>query len=133
MKAPTIKDVSRQAGVSTATVSRVINRLGLVDRDTERRVVAAIEALGYRRNVHWERLSRKSSRMVCFLLGNRPMPSSMHVRMLMGRRPVRVLHPAVCVGPLVELRGGGQGGRQAEEENRRAEGQTSHDVVLVKG
>src|SRR6266568_8647710 len=84
MKASTIKDVSRLAGVSTATVSRVINRTGLVDPDTERRVADAMEALDFRRNVNWERLSRKSSRMVCFLLGNRPAPSSMHVRMLMG-------------------------------------------------
>lgn len=84
MRAPTIKDVSRKAAVSTATVSRVINRTALVDPDTERRVLDAMEALDYRRNVNWERLSRRSARMVCFLLGNRPMPNSMHVRMLMA-------------------------------------------------
>jgi LacI family transcriptional regulator len=84
MRLPTIKDVSRTAGVSTATVSRVLNRTGLVEPETERRVLEAVEALGYRRNVNWERLSRKSSRMVCFLLGNRPMPNSMHVRLLMA-------------------------------------------------
>jgi DNA-binding LacI/PurR family transcriptional regulator len=84
MPAPTIKDVARRAAVSTATVSRVLNRTGLVDADTERRVLDAVEALDYRRNVNWERLSRRAARMVCFLLGNRAMPNSMHVRMLMA-------------------------------------------------
>jgi DNA-binding LacI/PurR family transcriptional regulator len=43
----TIADVARQAGVSTATVSRVINGTGPVAEDTKVSVWQAIEALNY--------------------------------------------------------------------------------------
>jgi DNA-binding LacI/PurR family transcriptional regulator len=45
---PTINDVAKYAGVSTATVSRVINRTAPVSKDTTERVWAAVEALNYR-------------------------------------------------------------------------------------
>ncbi len=48
--APTIDDVAREAGVSTATVSRVINDPDLVTVKTRERVQAAIETLGYTPN-----------------------------------------------------------------------------------
>ncbi len=84
MATPTIKDVAKKAGVSTATVSRVLNNAGYFDADTARRVQEAAEALGYRRNVHWERLVRQESRTVCFLLGNRDSLNSMQVKMLLA-------------------------------------------------
>jgi LacI family transcriptional regulator len=43
----TIRDVARRAGVSTMTVSRVINDSALVSADTRRRVEDAIGELGY--------------------------------------------------------------------------------------
>lgn len=48
--ATTIKDVAQMAGVSTATVSRVVNGDGKVRPATAERVRAAIEALGFRPN-----------------------------------------------------------------------------------
>lgn len=45
---PTIYDVARLAGVSLSTVSRVLNGTVPVLPDTERRVRAAIDALGFR-------------------------------------------------------------------------------------
>lgn len=45
----TIVEVARTAGVSTATVSRTINKVGPVSAAAERRVRAAIEALNYTR------------------------------------------------------------------------------------
>lgn len=84
MPAPTIRDVAQRARVSTATVSRVLNQSGTVDGETARAVMEAVAALGYRRNVHWERLSRRSSQTLCFVLGNRSAPNSMHVRLLMA-------------------------------------------------
>ena len=41
----TIKDVAKKAGVSIATVSRVINNKGLVIPETERKVLSAIDEL----------------------------------------------------------------------------------------
>lgn len=46
----TLKDVSRLAGVSTATVSRFINDSGRLSDDTAQRVRAAIATLGFRPN-----------------------------------------------------------------------------------
>ncbi len=44
---PTIRDVSRLAGVSRMTVSRVVRELGVVSADTRARVNRAIADLGY--------------------------------------------------------------------------------------
>jgi LacI family transcriptional regulator len=44
---PTLYDVAREAGVSTATVSRVVHGQGSVRPATTRRVLEVIEALGY--------------------------------------------------------------------------------------
>lgn len=45
---PTIKDVASKAGVSTATVSHVVNGSRAVSAETKKRVKAAIKALKYR-------------------------------------------------------------------------------------
>lgn len=44
---PTIADVARHAGVSTATVSRVLNATGPVDEETAERVRTSVDALDY--------------------------------------------------------------------------------------
>jgi LacI family repressor for deo operon, udp, cdd, tsx, nupC, and nupG len=44
---PKISDVARAAGVSIATVSRVIHNTGPVSEDTRRRVEEAVQSLGY--------------------------------------------------------------------------------------
>jgi LacI family repressor for deo operon, udp, cdd, tsx, nupC, and nupG len=45
-----IFEVARRAGVSTATVSRVLSKPDLVSPETRRRVMAAVERLGYAPN-----------------------------------------------------------------------------------
>ncbi|MET7904141.1 LacI family DNA-binding transcriptional regulator [Streptomyces sp. NPDC005355] len=47
---PAIKDVAQRAGVSVATVSRVLNDHPAVRADTRERVLAAVADLGYRPN-----------------------------------------------------------------------------------
>ena len=50
-RSPSMADVAKHAGVSHQTVSRVLNDSPLVRPDTRERVLAAIEQLGYRRNM----------------------------------------------------------------------------------
>lgn len=47
MKAPTMKQVAQMAGVSSSTVSRVINHSAPVNEDLQKKVMKAVEALGY--------------------------------------------------------------------------------------
>jgi phosphonate transport system substrate-binding protein len=47
-RGPTLKSIAALAGVSYATVSRVINRSGYVAAETARRVMAIVDELGYR-------------------------------------------------------------------------------------
>ena len=45
--APTIRDVAARAGVATATVSNVLTGRRQVAQDRRRRVLEAVDALGY--------------------------------------------------------------------------------------
>lgn len=47
---PTVDDVARHAGVSTATVSRCLNEPTVVREETRQRVMDAVQALGYAPN-----------------------------------------------------------------------------------
>ncbi|HSJ54219.1 MAG TPA: LacI family DNA-binding transcriptional regulator [Anaerolineae bacterium] len=69
---PTIKDVAREAGVSTATVSYVLNSSGNISQETRRRVLAAVERLGYRPSVIARGLQAGQSRMIGYSW--RPVP-----------------------------------------------------------
>jgi DNA-binding LacI/PurR family transcriptional regulator len=57
----TIKDVARVAGVSTQTISRVLNNRSDVSKETRSRVQQVIAALGYSPNVFARNLSRGRS------------------------------------------------------------------------
>ncbi|MDU1025108.1 MAG: LacI family DNA-binding transcriptional regulator, partial [Leclercia adecarboxylata] len=57
----TIRDVARQAGVSVATVSRVLNNSALVSPETRECVMKAVTALGYRPNVNAQALATQVS------------------------------------------------------------------------
>ncbi|EBD0703639.1 LacI family DNA-binding transcriptional regulator [Salmonella enterica] len=56
----TIKDVASMAGVSTATVSRVINQTAWVEPVTRERVEKAMRDLNYRRNAAAIALAKRS-------------------------------------------------------------------------
>lgn len=52
----TIRDVARAAGVSVATVSRVLNNSAIVTQSTRDAVLKAVEGLGYRPNANAQAL-----------------------------------------------------------------------------
>lgn len=60
----TIYDVAREAKVSMATVSRVLNGTAVVKDDTKQRVVDAIARLGYRPNAIARGLASKRTRTI---------------------------------------------------------------------
>lgn len=62
--AATLYDVARQAGVSTATVSRVIHGSDRVKATTTQRVLDVIDALGYVPDGAAQSLSRKTKQVV---------------------------------------------------------------------
>ncbi|RJG23816.1 LacI family DNA-binding transcriptional regulator [Paenibacillus thiaminolyticus] len=64
----TIKDVSRLAGVSVATVSRVLNQKGYVHEDTEKKVMNAIRELNYIPNDVARSLTKKSAKMLALIV-----------------------------------------------------------------
>lgn len=64
----TISDVASHAGVSTKTVSRVINRESYVAESTRTRVLGAIEALSYRPNPAAQNLRRTTSRSIAVVV-----------------------------------------------------------------
>lgn len=66
----TIADVAKEAGVSVATVSRVINKSTVVSPDTAQRVNAAIAKFNYQPNVWGRSLRRKESRMLLVFVPN---------------------------------------------------------------
>jgi LacI family transcriptional regulator len=49
--ATSIKDVAKEANVSIATVSRVLNNVDVVNEDTKKKVLEAIKKLDYRPNI----------------------------------------------------------------------------------
>ncbi len=71
---PTITDVSRAAGVSMKTVSRVLNDQPNVTDGVRLRVLAAAEALNYHPNVLAQALVRRRSHLIGLVYEN-PSPS----------------------------------------------------------
>jgi LacI family transcriptional regulator len=63
-----IQDVAASAGVSTATVSRVLNNAGLVAPETAKRVLKAIADLGYKPNLFAQGLMTRKSHVLGFAL-----------------------------------------------------------------
>ena len=57
----TMRDVARRAGVSPATVSRVLNKTHYISDETRKRVLDVVGDLKYFKNVHARRLATGKS------------------------------------------------------------------------
>lgn len=66
----TISDVAKAAGVSVATVSRVINGIANVSPETTAKVTKVIQELDYRPNLLGRNLRRTKSERILVLLPN---------------------------------------------------------------
>lgn len=66
--AASIKDVAKEAGVSIATVSRVLNDVDVVNEETKKKVVEAIKKLGYRPNIVARSLKTQRTRTVGIII-----------------------------------------------------------------
>lgn len=69
----TIKDVAKLAGVSVATISRVLNKSAIVSPETEEKVNAAIKELNYRPNFLGRNLRKRETNVILALI-----PSTEH-------------------------------------------------------
>ena len=65
-----IKDVAREAGVSTATVSHVINKTRFVSDETRERVERAIEQCGYYPDAHARQLASGRSNTLGLIISD---------------------------------------------------------------
>lgn len=77
-KKNTLHDVARAAGVSTATVSRVVNRTARVSPAVEKRIRAAAEKLSVSLQRH------SDSRLIAFILSNRSLLHPFHSQVLVA-------------------------------------------------
>ena len=66
----TLEQVAKRAGVSTATVSRVMNTPALVKEGTRQRVLAAAKELNYRPNRYAQSLAGGRSRTIGVIVSN---------------------------------------------------------------
>ena len=68
MARPTVHDIAREAGVSLATVDRVLNSRPRVREDSVRVVQAAVEKLGYVRDVSAANLAKRREYRFAFVI-----------------------------------------------------------------
>lgn len=66
----TIRDVADAAGVSTATVSNVLNKRGKVGRRTQNLVLSTVKRLGYLPNIHARRLASRDTRTLGIIVSD---------------------------------------------------------------
>ncbi|MGA9979780.1 MAG: LacI family DNA-binding transcriptional regulator [Candidatus Sulfotelmatobacter sp.] len=66
----TIRDVAKATGVSTATVSNVLNKTGKVGRSTRQLVLGAVRRMGYVPDVHARRLASRDHRTLGIIISD---------------------------------------------------------------
>ncbi|WP_375753847.1 LacI family DNA-binding transcriptional regulator [Vibrio sp. HN007] len=66
----TMLDVAKKAGVSKATVSRVLNKKNIVRPDLVKRVYEAIAETGYRPNILAQNLANQKTNFIGFVMSN---------------------------------------------------------------
>lgn len=91
MGKPTVHDIAREAGVSLATVDRVLNARPGVREKTAARVRTAIEKLGYVRDAYAANLARQRTYGFVFILPEGQSQFLMSMREAIAEARVRLL------------------------------------------
>ncbi len=133
--AVTIKDVAREAGVSIATVSKVINHIPSISQETAERVRGVMKALNYAPNSHAAGLARKNTRNIAFLANLRRDEAFENPHMfdiLCGVQ--NTLGPKGYSLSLVDVSGDSTAGESAEKVilQRAADGVIIHGAAISK-
>jgi len=81
-----LEEVAKKANVSTATVSRVVNKLDNVNSKTRKRVLAALEELQYTPNLQARALSSGQSKTIGIIVSNLENPFYVDVFSLLEKR-----------------------------------------------
>jgi DNA-binding LacI/PurR family transcriptional regulator len=63
-KNATIRDVAKEANVSVATVSRILNNKPDVSEETRQKVLGVIANLGYARSMQWQQITSGKTRVI---------------------------------------------------------------------
>ncbi|MDU0354195.1 LacI family DNA-binding transcriptional regulator [Paraglaciecola aquimarina] len=85
----TVKDVARLAGVSTATVSRVVHDMDKVSSKARAKVKKAIAELRYRPNTNARALKSQRSELIGMVTPNLSAPFLVHLPQELKRRHVK--------------------------------------------
>jgi LacI family transcriptional regulator len=75
----TIKDIAREAGVSTATISRVLNNSGYVSHDVKQHALEVIRKFNYQPNAIARSLKQEKSRSIGIVLPDMTNPYFMKI------------------------------------------------------
>lgn len=86
----TIYDVAREAGVSMATVSRVLNGTAVVKEETKAKVMQAIEKLNYRPNAVARGLASKRTKSIGVILPD--VSDLFHAEILRGIEDIATMY-----------------------------------------
>jgi LacI family transcriptional regulator len=82
----TVKDIAREAGVSTATISRVLNNSGYVSEPVRAKVLQAIEKMNYQPNSIARSLKQEKTRSVGIILPDMTNPYFMTIARQIQRK-----------------------------------------------
>lgn len=103
----TMETVARDAGVSRATVSRVLSGSTPVDETTRNKVLVSCRRLGYVRNEAATQLARRSSSLIGLLLrdARNPMYATLHELLLQAAWKRGLFVTTMSTGQLSEKKG----------------------------
>jgi LacI family transcriptional regulator len=115
----TIRDVAKAAGVSTATVSNVLNKTGKVGRCTHRLVLSAVKRLGYFPNAHARHLASRDSRTLGIIVSDIENPFFPEVIKSFETRARQLGYDAILSDTNYETRRTGEAAERMMEHNVR--------------